>query len=667
MAALPNSTVLRLERRITLDNARALGELHERYSELAAAVLAAAQARGHLGSDPLGAVADLSTMPPAAAALGHGVLGLWRTFFACFRPDEAAFEAARFQADAEELEQRLANLPAEAAPEPALAAELVAALQGFWQARHQAIDERLDLLIRDLTTQQAKIGSVELARAHGSDEIARASAAVRLALAEAGLAPAGGGEKAGGGGKAAPGEKPEAEQPLAQEITRLLVHYRAELAEHRSRGQEIVAAFGAFVAAVRSAAKDAPGPSLPPEAEAVVAEVRRLEAARRAMANEADSVRTALAQAEAERRELMEELADRDARLGRIERPAAGDDVDKRLALYRQAFAELEAGHDYRLTLEKVRTIERVVSLPAAEGEALLRMLDRTLADMARSLDDLRKISTLADDPKRFRPRGSLFGFGPSSSRYELKRVEGLVAALRDAGRDLLIYVERQRWALGVGALARQVPKLRAVFKELVGLVAMWRAKLGDAPPVSLTVRMDAGSGILALPAIVGADLAGILRRKAKAGPAATDLAPIIEDCVALFHHALVEARGTAVPRVPKPKRESSIQAVARLAAELTALAAATETAFAEAARSDFRLDPSDRALLDDEHLSRLALGQLDAACLELAGRPDVPPQEFPALPGKRDFDGLLNAARARVEWLELLASYRFQTVADRE
>jgi hypothetical protein len=655
MAELPKSTVLRLERRITLDNARALGELHERYSELAAAVLAAAQARGHLGSDPLGAVADLSTMPPAAAALGHGVLGLWRTFFACFRPDEAAFEAARFQAEAEQLEQRLAGLPAEAAPEPELAAELVAALQGFWQARHQAIDERLDLLIRDLTTQQAKMGSVELARAHGSDEIARASAAVRLALAEAGL-------------MAAPAaDKPAAEQPLAQEITRLLVHYRAELAEHRSRGQEIVAAFGAFVAAVRSAAKDAPGPSLPPEAEAVVAEVRRLEAARRAMALEADNVRTALAQAEAERRELMEELADRDARLGRIERPAAGDEVDKRLALYRQAFAELEAGHDYRLTLEKVRTIERVVSLPAAEGEALMRMLDRTLSDMARSLDDLRKISTLADDPKRFRPRGSLFGFGPSSSRYELKRVEGLVAALRDAGRDLLIYVERQRWALGVGALARQVPKLRAVFKELVGLVAMWRAKLGDAPPVSLTVRMDAGSGILALPAIVGADLAGILRRKAKAGPAATDLAPIIEECVALFHHALVEARGTAAPRVPKPKRESSIQAVARLAAELTALAAATETAFAEAARSDFRLDPSDRALLDDEHLSRLALGQLDAACLELAGRPDVPPQEFPALPGKRDFDGLLNAARARVEWLELLASYRFQTVADRE
>ncbi len=133
---------------------------------------------------------------------------------------------------------------------------------------------------------------------------------------------------------------------------------------------------------------------------------------------------------------------------------------------------------------------------------------------------------------------------------------------------------------------------------------------------------------------------------------------------MALFHHALVESRGTAVPRVARPKRESPIQAVARLAAELTALAAATETAFAEAARSDFRLDVSDRALLDDEHLSRLALGQLDAACQELAGRPDVPPQEFPALPGKKDFDGMLAAARARVQWLELLASYRFQTVA---
>jgi uncharacterized coiled-coil DUF342 family protein len=632
------STVLRLERQIQQENARALTALHQQYDALAEAVLQAARGRGYLGNDPLGAIGDLMMPPATGRQVGESALELWRTFFACFRPDEAAFEAVKFREQAAAFEARIAALGPGEVPDLQLASELLAALAELWHARHQTINERIDHLITDLSQHQAELGSAKLETAHSEDEIKRAVDVVDIALKAAGV-------------------PPQPNEPLAQQIQRLLTRYRDDLVKNRKRSQETIAALGTFIAAIRAVALDQTSPPLPPEAEAVVNDVRKLNQARRDLETALREARTSLASVEAQRRELMEEVASRDRRLERLDRHEDAAQVDERLKLYRAAFAALEGGGDWKTPLEQARTLERVISLQAPESETAVKILDRQLGELARSLEALRKLSDLAEDPRRFRPRW----FG---AKYDFKSLPSLVQATRDAGRDLLAYCERMRWAVGVQVLARQAPKLRAVFKELVGLVADWREKLGDPPPVSLSVRMDGGSGILALPAIVAADLDTILRRKAKAALPASDLAPILEECVELYRKTLIDAKGGDAARVEKPKRESHVQACSRLAQELTQLAGACETAFAESARHDFKLDEEDARLMGEEHLARVALTHLDGSCGELAALPNAPSQKFTHPPAKKDFDRLLACARERAEYLELMARYRFQLAA---
>jgi hypothetical protein len=348
----------------------------------------------------------------------------------------------------------------------------------------------------------------------------------------------------------------------------------------------------------------------------------------------------------------MEEVASRDRRLSRLEE---GDEsgLDERLRLYREVFTLLETGGDHRAKLDQVRKLERVITLPTDQEGQAARVADRHLAEMAKCLTDLRAIVPLAEDPRRYRPR--LFG-----NRYEFKTLRGQIIATRDAARDLVEYLDRARWALGVTVLAKAVPKLRAVFREMVSLVADWRQQLGDPPPVSITISLDGGSGILALPAILASDLETILKKKSKAAQAATSLAPLLEECVALYHRTLEQARGDTVPRAETPKRESATQSVARLAAELSSLAAMCETTFSEAAANEFKLSESDSALLTDDHLLRLALQNCDGACDEFAALPNTPGTKFTALPGRgKDFDKFLIGGRQRLEWLEELGLYR--------
>jgi len=638
-----HSTVLRLERQIQQENSRALAALHQQYEDLSQAILTAARSHGYLGNDPLGAIGELLRPPSTGIQLGESAAELWRTFFACFRPDEAAFEAVSFRTKAEALDSRLAALTGGQAPDLQLTADLLAALAELWHDRHEAINARIDQLIVELSRNQAQLGSAQLATAHSADEIKRAVDVVAVALAEA-------------------GDPVKAEEPLAVQIQRLLSRYRHDLLENRRRTQETVALLGSFIAAIHAVASDRDGPTLPGEAQLVVDEVRRLHHSRRELETTLREVRTQVASIEASRRELMEEVAARDRRLEALDRGDSAGEVDERLKLYRAAFAALEANGDWKTPLEKARSLERVISLTERELETARKIVDRQLTEIARGLEDLRKVNPLSEDPKRFRPR--LFNMG---ARYDFKSLMGLVQATRDASRDLLVYAERMRWSLGVQVLARQAPKLRAVFKELVGLVADWREKMGDPPPVSLSVRMDGGSGILALPAIVAADLDTILRRKAKATLPASDIAPILEECVALYHKTLSEAKGGHLPRPEKPKRETYVQACARLALEMTQLAGSCETAFHEAAHRDFRLDESDTRLLGDEHLVRVVLTQLDAACGELAGLPNAAPETFKPAPSKRDLDRTLAAVRERVEYLELFSRYRIQPTAQRE
>jgi chromosome segregation ATPase len=514
-----------------------------------------------------------------------------------------------------------------------LTVEILQTLSGLWEERHQAISGRLDTLISELSTHQAKLGSVQLETAHQSDELQRVTLVVSGALGEL-------------------NEQVVAGEPLGQQVARVFTRYRQDLVASRRHAQGMISATRRLLDALNAIAARREVPSLPPEAEVVVAEVRKLDDSRRELEGTVRELRGQIAKLEAERHELMEEVAARDRRLSRYEEGDEGR-LDERLRLYREAFTLLETGADHHAKLEQVRKLERVISLPAEQEGQAVRVADRHLAEIAKCLGDLRRIVALAEDPRRYRPR--LFG-----NRYEFKTLRGQIAALRDASRDLVEYLDRARWALGVTVLARAIPKLRAVFREMVSLVAEWRQKLGDPPPVSITISLDGGSGILALPAILASDLETVLKKKAKAGPAATSLAPILGECVDLYHRTLEQARGGLVPREEAPKRESASQAVARLAGELSSLAALCETTFAEAAAHEFKLGESDSALLADDHLLRLALQNLDGACEEFSALPNTPALKLTPLPGRgKDFDKFLIGGRQRTEWLEELGLYR--------
>lgn len=627
------STILRLEREIQQEHARALAAMHQAYDQLSAAAINAARERGYLGADPLGALGHLLSPTPLVGQVGEEALTLWRTFFACFRQDEAAFEAARFQERASQLDARIDALPPGDRPDLMFAVEILQTLSGLWEERHQEISGRLDTLISELSTHQAKLGSVQLETAHQSDELSRIAHVVGASLQEMKVA------------------VPEGE-PLGQQVGRLIGRYRQDLTASRRHAQGMIAATRRLLDALNAIATRREPPPLPPEAEVIVGEVRKLDESRRELESTVRDLRGQIAKLETERKELMEEVASRDRRLTRIE-AGEQDQVDARLELYREAFSALEGNRDHKPLLDQVRKLERVITIASVDETNVVKVADRHLAELAKCLEDLRKLVPLAEDPRRFRPR--LFG-----SKYEFKTLRGQITAMRDAARDLVEYLDRSRWALGVTVLAKSVPKLRAIFREMVGLVAEWRMKLGDPPPVSITISLDGGSGILSLPAILASDLETVLRKKAKAGPAATALAPLLAECVALYHRTVEQAKGEPIPRAEAPKRESASQAAARLAAELSQLAGICETTFAEAAADEFRLSQTDAGLLADDHLLRLALQHLDGACEELAALPNAPALKFAELPGRgKDFDKFLACGRQRASWLEELALYR--------
>lgn len=392
---------------------------------------------------------------------------------------------------------------------------------------------------------------------------------------------------------------------------------RRERAEGDARGT--VEAFAAFLAAIGAAVEGRPAKSLPGRAEAMVEAVRRLGEARNELAQQVADLRTQVSQLSGERRELLEELKARDA-----------------------AIARHESG------------IPAEIDLDGAGAAAAVKACDRHLEQLARHLGELRAIAAIADDPRRFRPR--LFGGG-----YDFRQLPGQAAALRDAARDLLAYADRARWAQGVSRLAKAAPRLSAVFQELVRLIAAWRSKLGDPPPVSATMAIRAADSVVALPAVAAADVESLLRRRGAGEKAAAELAAVLEPCAALLHRTLAEARGSAPPRGEAGKRESPKGAASRLAGELADLAGQLEAAFSEAVAADFRLPAAEAKLLAEEQLLRLALQQLDGACAELSALPGAPQAQLPPPPSRGDLDATLLAARGRADWLERIAACRFR------
>lgn len=609
----------------------AIADLRDAYERLAGAVITVASERGFSGNDTLAALVWLKDAADDRR-MAEAALDLWRTFFTCFRSDERAFEAAHFQAAASRIDAALAALPPEAVPPSALVEDMLAALASLWRERHQAISQRLDTLIADLGQHQARLGTAELSAAHRADELERIQQVVQGAAAEL-------------------GSPLPADEAPGQAAALLISRYRDELASVRRQATGQVQALKRLMEAMRAIAAGQPTPALPPEAEALLTDVRRLDAARRELEQGNRVLHGSVARLEAERDGLIAKLKDGEQRLAQLTAPP--ERVDEVLGLYRQALATWESGGDTKALAERIHKLERVITLPVVDAERAVQIADRHLAELATCLDQLHRLSPRGEDPRRYRPR--LF-----KSHYEFKTLTGQITALRDAARDLEGHLERARWAQGVGILAKQAPKLRSVFREMVSLVSHWRLKLGDPPPVSISISVDGGSGIISLPAILASDLELMLRKKNRLGPAAAGLVTVLDGCVAMYHKVLEQALSTTIARPVAGKRESAGQALVRLTSEMAALAGRCESAFAEVANSDFTLAKSDAALLADEHLLRMGLSTLDGACTELAVLPNAPTAALPAIPARgKDLALLVAAARSRCGWLDQLACYR--------
>jgi hypothetical protein len=622
------TTVQRLERKLQLEHAQALAALHERYTALLAELFPAARSRGWQGNDPVEAVRALTAASPEIEACGRAAADLWLSFFGCFRDDEAAFEAKQFTERATPINRDLGRRGAGRPPDGDLTIRILTTLDAFLEERHAAVSQRIDALLTEIAQAQHEARKATLGAAQGTDDLGRVDGFLADCLAACGV--------------------PDATGTTLDRMRRLVEVLRNDAGGARARTAAAEARLATVLGALQG--QDDLG-SLPPEAVQFLGQIRRLVEARKELEQSNRELHARLAESEGQRRELLEQLSAAEQRLAD---PAEEHGEDRRLALYRAVAAAMESGGDWRTPLEKVRSIERVLRLDGPAQTRLVKLVDRQLGELARTLADLRAISELTPDPRRLRPR--LFG-----SDYDFKSLSGILPALRDAADDLAVYADRVRWAQGVQALGRRLPHLRSVFRELVALVAAWRAKLGDAPPASLTIALDAGSGLLALPAVLAADLEQLLKRR-KAAAAALELAPLIDAGVALYHQAVSEARGEAPNRSVPAKRESSIAAVSRLASELTALAGMIETAFAEAARDEFRLGTADNALLSDDHLIRLGLTQIDPAVAELAVAPGSPPAPTAAAPARGDGRALHGAVRSRADWLALLVRHRIES-----
>ncbi len=400
----------------------------------------------------------------------------------------------------------------------------------------------------------------------------------------------------------------------------------AALAQERERRQRAerdsratVDSFATFLAAVGAAVEGKTTKPLPGRAEALIESVRRVGEARAELAQQVAEMRAQVTQLSGERRELMEELKARDT-----------------------AMSKPEFG------------IRDEFELSAAAASAAAKACDRHLEQLARHLGELRAIVQLGEDPRRYRPR--LFG-----GDYDFRSLPGQSEALRDAAHDLLMISDRARWAQGVSRLGKAAPRLGSVFQELVRLIAAWRSKLGDPPPVSATMAIKAADSVCALPAVAAADVESLLKRRGAGDKAAGELAAVLEPCAALLHRTLVESRGSAAPRTEGGKRESPKGAASRLAGELSDLAGQLEAAFSEAVAADFRLPAAEAKLLAEEQLLRLAAQQLDGACAEIAQLPGAPAAQLAPAPSRGDLDAILLAVRTRADWLERVASSRFR------
>ncbi|MDA3960791.1 MAG: hypothetical protein PF961_08375 [Planctomycetota bacterium] len=639
------ATLLRLERQQQESEELGLELLQRTYDELAEAVLGMAATRGYLGRDPLGAVTHLGGPDQEGVQLGSLVLELWRAFFDGFRPDEAQFEAARFRTAAGHIDEELQRLGPGEVPVSTLTVQMLETLVGLWEERQEALNQRLDMLIGELSEHQQRLGSSDLQRAYTEDELGQALGLIRGVLGEL-------------------GEKPKPDDKIAALLARLVKRWRDELHARKHEADTVAAQQRDFLAALSAVAvgKSCDPSQLTKSGASVVRAIGDLVAANREQERMTRELERRCAELDARNRELSAELGARDQLINRYEFTQFSQDAeDQRLELYRQILAGQDRGNDMTALVEQVRELERVFVLPPSEINQALSLIDRLLDSLVKGLAELRRTMPLTEDPKRYRPR--LLGSTP----YKLKTLSGGMQASRDAARDVLAYIGRARWAFGVSLLGKEFPKLRKIFTEMVRLVGDTRDKLGGPPPASCTMNIGTDDGLAALPAVLATDLKSLMRIRGVARHA-PEIAPLLEECVGLFHAALQRARGETVVRAEAPNRETNTKAIGRLAEELLDLAGLMEAVFAEAKSRSWQLLPEEQALLQLDSVLGLAVRDVDGMCDVLAVLRGAPATEFPKMPNARsatarrgDLDRLLAAAKARVTWLEDVARYRVE------
>jgi hypothetical protein len=433
------------------------------------------------------------------------------------------------------------------------------------------------------------------------------------------------------------GESVEPGTPVPRLLVLLVRRYQAELDRLRADVQtgrdRHLAILDALAAAARGREPD--GLALGGDAEVVLGVAALL---RHAAGRDREL-------AEARRR-----LAQQESQPAAAARSLTLPGEDERLALYRQAAAAWERGEDPGPMLSRIRAIERVFALETPVLTAAMRDLDLGLDALVKVLVELRKCTPLTEDPRRFRLRLL------KSSPYDLKRLDGVLAAIRDAGRDLLAYVQAAHDAATRTVVIDGLEELRPALVELVKLVAAARSHAGGGPALSVSIDLGAAGGLAGLPRSLAADLDALLA--GKAGKAlAGGILPLVEECGGLLRGVL-ERAGLAVGEAPAGGKAAPPTRLKRWAEHLDDLARAQDAALGDLVASS--RSEAERRLLAETGLLLRGLREIDALAQRCAALPGAPALTVPTLP-QHDAEAaaLRSALVPRLDHLAEVARYR--------
>ncbi|TVR14944.1 MAG: hypothetical protein EA401_03610 [Planctomycetota bacterium] len=561
-----------------------------------------ARGRGYAGDDPMAAVASLVSPDPTYRPMAGAIVDLWRQQ-AGGDPDlRAAFDA----------------LGDDGVPSPPLVLEAAEdLLRSSRRRRSQAVDHEL------AQADARRLGSV-----------------LAAALEEL-------------------GEHDVAEQPAHRLLGLLIRRYRSEVSRVNVQASAVQQRYLRLLTALQDIVQGEAYSDEGLEEERPIFEaLQGIMRSRAALAERARAAEEALDEAQ-------QELTRRDRRLSEAEEALQHSQQeaseDRRLAMYREAFARWREGGDPGPQLEAVRDLERIFVCSARRIEESQRLCDRALQGLVGCLHDLRRIQVLSEDPKRFRPRFL------AKSAYDFRSLPGVLGACRDASADVVIYAQRMQWASGLEGLCAALLSLRPAMQEMVRLVADCREQSGDRVTMSLTVNMATVQGLASLPALLAGDLASLAR--SRSGKRFVEkILPLAQDLIDAYAAAL-SAAAPDVPQCPEgKKRERPATTLQRLAEYLHTLAGIQEEHFAAVEDVKFSLSAADTELFQHRDVLRracLELATMVSVVARLDGAPDV--QDLAAVPELVEDDAKvwLAVCQSYQQWLREVARFRVQLSED--